>query len=88
MRLPPVKPIPKKRLDPRKYDIELAPKKLLADTAKKSPLKNSSDRNFKKVSPGKVKWHKDWAVAIAKSKLSRKPVLLFQLLGQLDDEFT
>lgn len=40
-----------------------------------------------KVAPGKVSWHKDLAAACAASVKSGKPVLLFQMMGKLDDEF-
>ena len=40
-----------------------------------------------KVEPGKVRWHADFAVARAASVKSKKPVLLFHLMGQLDDKF-
>jgi hypothetical protein len=40
------------------------------------------------VEPGKVVWHADFATACAASAESGKPVLLFQLLGQLDHRFT
>ena len=40
-----------------------------------------------KVSPGDVKWHANYQAACAASEISGKPVLLFQLMGKLDDEF-
>jgi hypothetical protein len=40
-----------------------------------------------KVASGKVTWHKDLATACAASKTSGKPVLLFQMMGKLDDKF-
>jgi hypothetical protein len=40
------------------------------------------------VEPGKVKWHGDVTAAIAAAKKSGKPVLVFHLLGQLDQRFT
>lgn len=40
------------------------------------------------VKPGKVNWHEDVAAAIAAAKISRKPVLVFHLLGELDQRFT
>ncbi|NIP86780.1 MAG: hypothetical protein GTO03_14950 [Planctomycetales bacterium] len=39
------------------------------------------------VPPGKVVWHPDFASACAASRKSGKPVLYFQLLGNLDDRF-
>jgi hypothetical protein len=40
-----------------------------------------------KVEPGKVRWHKSFDEARAASAKSGKPVLLFQMMGKLDDEF-
>lgn len=39
------------------------------------------------VAPGKVKWHSDFDTACQAAKKSGKPVLLFQMLGRLDQEF-
>ena len=41
----------------------------------------------KKVAPGKVVWHANYKQALAAAKKSGKPVLHFQLMGKLDDEF-
>lgn len=40
-----------------------------------------------KVQPGKVRWHRDFAEACIASGKSGKPVLLFQMMGRLDDRF-
>lgn len=40
-----------------------------------------------KVEPGKVKWHSTMELACAASKKSGKPVLLFQMMGNLDQQF-
>jgi len=48
---------------------------------------NASDDN-PEVEPGKVKWHEDYAAACQAAKQSGKPVLLFHLMGQLDQRFT
>lgn len=40
-----------------------------------------------KVKPGDVGWHSSFAAACTASEQSGKPVLLFQLLGNLDQEF-
>jgi hypothetical protein len=40
-----------------------------------------------KVEPGKVKWHADFAAACEAAKKSGKPVLLFHMMGNLDDKF-
>jgi hypothetical protein len=39
------------------------------------------------VKPGLVHWHKNFDDACAASKSSGKPVILFQMLGHLDQEF-
>jgi hypothetical protein len=40
-----------------------------------------------KVQPGKVNWHSSWTEACEAAKKSKKPVLLFQMMGKLDDQF-
>jgi hypothetical protein len=40
-----------------------------------------------KVKPGDVKWHASFADACKAAQKSGKPVLLFQLMGKLDDQF-
>jgi hypothetical protein len=40
-----------------------------------------------KVKPGLVKWHANFADACTASKKSGKPVMLFQMMGKLDDQF-
>jgi hypothetical protein len=42
---------------------------------------------FPKVEAGFVCWHRDFAAACEAAKKSKKPVLLFQLMGKLDDQF-
>jgi hypothetical protein len=39
------------------------------------------------VAPGLVPWHASFDEACAVARRSGKPVLLFQLLGRLDEEF-
>lgn len=39
------------------------------------------------VEPGKVHWHATTEVALVAAKLSKKPVLIFQMMGQLDHQF-
>ena len=39
------------------------------------------------VDPGLVHWHATTEVALAAAKLSKKPVLVFQMMGQLDHQF-
>lgn len=40
-----------------------------------------------KVEPGKVNWHKSFEEARAASAMSKKPILVFQMMGKLDDQF-
>jgi hypothetical protein len=40
-----------------------------------------------KVEPGKVKWHATFEEACKASAKSGKPVLLFQMMGKLDEQF-
>lgn len=40
-----------------------------------------------KVQPGKVRWHATLEAAQAAAGKSRKPILLFQMMGKLDDQF-
>ena len=40
-----------------------------------------------KVEPGSVKWHGTFDEACEASAKSRKPVLLFQMMGNLDERF-
>ena len=37
------------------------------------------------VPPGQVRWHGDFAAACVASEESHKPVLLFQMMGRLDE---
>jgi hypothetical protein len=59
---------------------------LLKETVAKAEAADSGFVN-PKVAPGKVTWHKDFAEACAASGKSGKPVLLFQMMGKLDDQF-
>jgi hypothetical protein len=74
--------LPKKRLDVGKGKIERPTKDIVVrDTAPQADAGNPH------VEPGKVQWHKTLADACAASAKSKKPVLLFQMLGKLDDQF-
>jgi hypothetical protein len=39
------------------------------------------------VEPGKVHWHPTTSAAFAAAKASKKPVLVFHMMGQLDHQF-
>jgi hypothetical protein len=82
---PPAAAPPQPRTDRGKGVIEGPTKAVvaaaanLADTG--TPFVNP------KVEPGKVNWHPDFATACQAAHLSGKPVLLFQMMGRLDDKF-
>jgi hypothetical protein len=40
-----------------------------------------------KVQPGSVHWHTSFELACEAARKSGKPVLLFQMMGKLDDQF-
>lgn len=70
----------KVRLDVGKGKIEQPTELLLARAA-------SAGFVNPKVEPGKVRWHVDFDAARAASAKSGKPVLLFQMMGKLDEQF-
>jgi hypothetical protein len=75
------------------------PAKAKADRTKKEVIerpteavvgkKSSSvtDTDNPKVEPGKVHWHATFADACKAAEKSHKPVLLFQMMGNLDERF-
>ncbi len=64
------------------------PKPIPAGNQPATQLAASSDKfRNPKVEPGKVRWRKDFKTACAASHKSGKPVLLFQMIGKLDDRF-
>jgi hypothetical protein len=73
--------------DHGKSDIEFPTEQLLA--AQTAPAATPPGSAFvnPKVEPGRVRWHKDYDVACQAAKKSGKPVLLFQMMGKLDDRF-
>jgi hypothetical protein len=76
----------KPKMDPGKYAVELPAKRVLARTGDAAPV---SPTNFvnPKVEPGKVRWHADFAAACRAAATSGKPVLLFHMMGRLDEKF-
>jgi hypothetical protein len=71
--------------DRGKAVIESPAKTVIANTA---PAKPGADGFVNpKVEPGKVKWHATFAEACAASAKSGRPVMLFQMMGKLDDQF-
>lgn len=49
--------------------------------------RKSDSRYGRTVQPGLVAWHADLADASTRSANSGKPVLVFQMMGKLDQEF-
>jgi hypothetical protein len=74
---------PKPKLDHGKYIAELPTKRALARTSPAAP----ADFVNPKVEPGKVRWHADFAAACRAAATSGKPVLLFHMMGRLDEKF-
>lgn len=68
--------------DSSKLEIEAPTKQRL------SVSKRALEESNPQVKPGDVHWHKDLSTACDASQQSGKPVLLFHLLGQLDQQFT
>jgi hypothetical protein len=73
------------RSDPRKEVIESPLRKVLA--AGTASAKPASGATNPKVTPGKVRWHPTFADACEAARKSGKPVFLFHLMGNLDDQF-
>lgn len=71
--------VPQPRRDVGKYAVESPTKDILARAA--AAPENPA------VQPGLVKWHPTFEAACKAANESTKPVLLFHLLGRLDQEF-
>jgi len=67
--------------------IEVPTKKLLAAQTAGAAMPPRDAFVNPKVQPGKVRWHRDFAAACRAAQKSGKPVLLFQMMGKLDDQF-
>ena len=68
--------------------LTMASAALGADLAR--PARNGGPESVAenpKVQPGKVRWHAGFAAACAAARTSGKPVLLFQMMGKLDEQF-
>ena len=74
------------RLDvPKAAAIEPATKRLVGPGS--APVMPGEGFVNPKVAPGRVKWHATLAEACAASGKSGKSILLFQMMGKLDDQF-
>ena len=51
------------------------------------PVVSGQSINNVPAQAGKITWHNTFAKACAAAKQSGKPVLLFEMLGKLDEEF-
>lgn len=74
-------------LDVRKGRAERPIERLVSESLPTQPATTSDNSENPSVEPGKVRWHDDFAAACAASRDSGKPVLLFQMMGNLDDRF-
>lgn len=88
-------PGPARRPDASKLRIEKPIVRLLEGTRtvpypafNAPPDPTAADtRTGVKVAPGKVAWRASFEQACQLAQASKKPVLLFQMMGKLDDEF-
>ena len=71
-------------LDVSKGKVERPAKALVAASTPNRPKEGETNP---KVEPGKVKWHSSFQTACEASKKTGRPVLLFQMLGNLNEEF-
>ena len=65
--------------------IEASTKQLVEKAGRESI--HESDFVNPKVTAGKVRWHSSYEAARKAAEKSGKPVLLFQMMGKLDDQF-
>jgi hypothetical protein len=72
------------RADRTKRKLENSTKVVVA--AKSNPATSGAFIN-PKVAPGKVRWHASYSDACAAAAKSKKPVLLFHMMGKLDEQF-
>jgi hypothetical protein len=74
--------------DVSKMGIEMPTQELLAkNTASAPPGAAASPFTNPRVQPGKVRWHATVEQANAASAASGKPVLIFSMMGRLDEKF-
>jgi hypothetical protein len=73
--------------DLRKGQIEQPTERLAARAAPAPAAAAGADFVNPKVQPGKVRWHADFDTACRAAARSGKPVLLFQMMGRLDQKF-
>lgn len=66
--------------------ILLAAPLVLASPSQDLTRPDLQDISFTQIAEPAVRWHEDYDAALLAAEKSRKPVLLFQLLGRLDEE--
>jgi hypothetical protein len=69
---------------------EPSPIKAVIENPTKSVVRDTSTLTADvnpRVEPGKVRWHATFQAACEAARRSGKPVLLFQMMGKLDDQF-
>jgi hypothetical protein len=81
---PPANPVPP--ADRGKGRIE-RPTETVVGASTPAPARTGDGFVNPKVEPGKVKWHATFDEACQASAKSGKPVLLFQMMGKLDEQF-
>jgi hypothetical protein len=74
-------PTPARPADLGKRDIEGPAENLVATKTA------AADAGNPKVQPGKVRWHANLETACKAAAKSAKPVLVFHMMGKLDDRF-
>lgn len=82
-----VRKLNKAKLDRTKVDVVELPTKNLVRKTEQPPIVSASRERNPKVAPGTVRWHATFEKARAASRESGKPVMLFQMMGNLDDQF-
>ena len=73
--------------DFRKATLELPTARILKSTDSPKAISASPSAAERSCSPGLVRWHSTYKEALQAAQQSGKPVLLFQLMGRLDQEF-
>ena len=70
-----------------KSAIESPTKLVVRNATKVAPVRSGETFVNPKVTPGKVNWHPSLDAACSAARKSGKPILLFQMMGKLDDKF-
>lgn len=80
-------PAPPAHADPTKRQIEAPVERLAAARPSETPAAAGPGFVNPKVQPGLVHWHASFEAACEAARRSGKPVLLFQMMGRLDQKF-